>query len=170
MTQCQALIDKFHGILMTNEHHIVLIPTLAVIPEPEEPEQPQPEQPQPATAAREELYNAVAEGTKVDTTFLLLIVLSTLVAGIGLVEDNVAVIIGGMVIPPLLGSSLAFAFSVALGDNELMGRAIRANMIGLSLAVGASALAGFALPIDLNSHELLARTTVSYDSVAIALA
>lgn len=170
MTQCQALIDKFHGILSGNKHRIMLIPTLAVIPEPEKPEQPQPEKPQPATAAREELYNIVAEGTKVDSTFVLLIVLSTLVAGIGLVEDNVAVVIGAMVIAPLLGPSLAFAFGVALGDHELMGRAVRANVIGLSLAVGVSVLAGFALPIDLNSSELLARTTVAYDSVAIALA
>jgi uncharacterized hydrophobic protein (TIGR00341 family) len=170
MTHCQALIDKFHGILMDNKHHIVLIPTLAVIPEPEETEEPQPEQPQPGTAAREELYNTVAEGTKIDSTFLLLIVLSTLVAGIGLVEDNVAVVIGAMVIAPLLGPSLAFAFGVALGDHELMGRAVRANVIGLALAVGVSVLAGLVLPIHLNSHELLARTTVAYDSVAIALA
>ena len=170
MTHCQALIDKFHGILMDNKHRIVLIPTLAVIPEPEESDEPQPEQQKSSTAAREELYNTVAEGTKIDSTFLLLIVLSTLVAGIGLVEDNVAVVIGAMVIAPLLGPSLAFAFGVALGDHELMGRAIRANVIGLSLAVGVSVLAGLALPIGLNSHELLARTTVAYDSVAIALA
>jgi len=170
MTHCQALIDKFHGILMDNKHRIVLIPTLAVIPEPEETDQPQPEQPRSSTASREELYNTVAEGTKVDSTFVLLIVLSTLVAGIGLVEDNIAVVIGAMVIAPLLGPSLAFAFGVALGDHVLMGRAIRANAIGLILAVGASALAGFALPIDLHSRELLARTTVAYDSVAIALA
>jgi uncharacterized hydrophobic protein (TIGR00341 family) len=170
MTHCQALIDKLHGILAIDKHRIVLIPTLAVIPEPEEAEQPQPEKPQPSTAAREELYNTVAEGTKVDSTFMLLIVLSTLVAGIGLVEDNVAVVIGAMVIAPLLGPSLAFAFGVALGDHELMGRALRANAIGLSLAIGVAALAGLALPIDLNSHELLARTTVSFDSVAIALA
>jgi uncharacterized hydrophobic protein (TIGR00341 family) len=40
----------------------------------------------------------------------------------------------------------------------------------LALAVGVSVFAGLALPINLNSHELLARTTVAYDSVAIALA
>ena len=170
MTHCQALIDKFHGILMDNRHRIVLLPTLAVIPPPDEPEEPAPMQPQASTAAREELYNTVAEGAQVDSTFVLLIVLSTLVAGIGLVEDNVTVVIGAMVIAPLLGPSLAFAFGVALGDHELMARALRANAIGLALAVGVSILAGLVLPINLDSHELLARTTVAYDSVAIALA
>ena len=126
-THCQALIDKLHGILMDNRHRIVLLPTLAVIPELEEAEKPAPAEPRSTTAAREELYNTVAEGTHVDSTFVLLIVLSTLVAGIGLVEDNIAVVIGAMVIAPLSGPSLAFAFGVALGDHALMGRALRAN-------------------------------------------
>ncbi len=167
-THCQALIDKFHGILMDNRHRIVLLPTLAVIPPADEPEEPAPAQ--PSTAAREELYNTVVEGAQIDSTFVLLIVLSTLVAGIGLVENNIAVVIGAMVIAPLLGPSLAFAFGVALGDHALMARALRANAAGLILAIGVAAFAGFFLRLDLNSHELLARTTVSYDSVAIALA
>jgi uncharacterized hydrophobic protein (TIGR00341 family) len=170
MTHCQALIDKFHGILASDKHRIVLIPTLAVIPEPDESEQVQSAQQKSSTAAREELYNTVADGTKVDNTFVLLIVLSTLVAGLGLVEDNVAVVIGAMVIAPLLGPNLAFAFGVALGDHVLMTRAIRASSIGLILSIGVSILAGLVLPVDLNSHELIARTTVAYDSVAIALA
>jgi uncharacterized hydrophobic protein (TIGR00341 family) len=170
MTHCQALIDKFHGILANDKHRIVLIPILAVIPEPDESEQAQPAQPKSSTAAREELYNTVADGTKVDNAFVLLIVLSTLVAGLGLVEDNVTVVIGAMVIAPLLGPNLAFAFGVALGDHVLMARAIRASSIGLTLSIGVSILAGLVLPVDLNSHELIARTTVAYDSVAIALA
>jgi uncharacterized hydrophobic protein (TIGR00341 family) len=170
MEHCQALIDKFQGILADDKHRIVLIPTLAVIPDPGATEQAEAAQPEPGTAAREELYNTVADGAKVDSTFVLLIVLSTLVAGIGLVEDNVAVVIGAMVIAPLLGPNLAFAFGVALGDHHLMVRALRANVIGLTLAIGVSILAGFVLPLNLNSHELLGRTTVAYDSVAIALA
>jgi uncharacterized hydrophobic protein (TIGR00341 family) len=169
MTQCQALIDKFHGILAGEKHHIVLLPTLAVIPEPAPEEKPS-EKPQPSTAAREELYNAVAGGTTVDSSFVMLIVLSTLVAGIGLVKDNVAVVIGAMVIAPLLGPNLAFAFGVALGDHVLMARALRANLIGLTIAVGVSIIAGAVLPLDLNSHEIISRTSVDYDSVALALA
>lgn len=169
-THCQALIDKFHSILMGNRHRIVLVPTLAVIPAPEQPEEPAPAQPQSATAAREELYNTVTQGTNVDSTFVLLIVLSTLVVDIGLVKDNIVVVIGAMVIAPLLGPILAFAFGVALGDHKLMGRALRANAVGLSLAVGASALAGLVLPVAVNSSALLAHTSVAYDSVAIALA
>jgi uncharacterized hydrophobic protein (TIGR00341 family) len=169
MTQCQTLIDKLHGILAGEKHHIVLLPTLAVIPEPAPEEKPS-EKPQPSTAAREELYNEVAGGTTIDSTFVLLIIFSTLVAGIGLVKDNIAVVIGAMVITPLLGPNLAFAFGVALGDHVLMGRALRANLMGLTIAIGVSIIAGILLPLNLNSHEIISRTAVDYDSVALALA
>jgi len=169
-THCQAVIDKLHGLLGTEKHHIMLLPTLAVIPEPQPAEPEANEKATSTTAAREELYNTVADGAHVGSTFVLLIIFSTLVAGIGLVKDNIAVVIGAMVIAPLLGPNLAFAFGVALGDHELMGRALRANAVGLSLAVGASALAGFVLPVAVNSSALLAHTSVAYDSVAIALA
>jgi uncharacterized hydrophobic protein (TIGR00341 family) len=169
-TQCQALIDNFHGILANEKHYIVLLPTLAVIPDPGSAEQPSADKPKSSSAAREELYNTVADGANVDSTFVLLTILSTLVAGIGLVKNNVAVVIGAMVIAPLLGPSLAFAFGSALGDHLLMGRAIRANLIGLSLSIGVSIVASLMLPLNLNSHEIIARTSVDYDSVALALA
>jgi uncharacterized hydrophobic protein (TIGR00341 family) len=169
-THCQALIDKFHGILANETHHIVLMPTLAVIPEPTPAEQEPSDKSKSSTAAREELYNAVADGANVDSTFIMLIIFSTLVAGIGLVKDNVAVVIGAMVITPLLGPNLAFAFGVALGDHVLMGRAIRANLIGLTIAIGVSIVAGMLLPLNLNSNEIISLTSVEYDSVALALA
>jgi uncharacterized hydrophobic protein (TIGR00341 family) len=167
MERCQTLIDAIES---DNRCRIILNPVLATVPEqqPEAGEQEQEEQ--SSTAPREELYDSVAQGAQVDSTFILLTVLSTLVAAIGLLKDNVAVVIGAMVIAPLLGPNLAFAFGVALGDRVLMLRALRANLIGLSLTIGISVLAGLILPLDLSSHELVARTSVEYGSVALALA
>ena len=75
------------------------------------------------TGTREELYNEIEKGAKLDGNYLLLVFLSTIVATIGLVENNVAVIIGAMVIAPLLGPNIALAFSTSLGDTRLMLRA-----------------------------------------------
>ncbi|MGB5734745.1 MAG: TIGR00341 family protein, partial [Thiohalocapsa sp.] len=52
---------------------------------------------------REELYTEIAKGALLDWNYVLLVLLSTIVATIGLAEDNVAVVIGAMVIAPLLG-------------------------------------------------------------------
>lgn len=122
------------------------------------------------TATREELYAVVAGGAVIDANFILFVVLSTMVAGIGLVANNVAVVIGAMVIAPLLGPNLAFAFGAALGDIALMGRALRTSLLGLSIAVlGCGAFAALT-GIGLDSAELAARTRVGYGDIALALA
>ncbi|MGI9553634.1 MAG: TIGR00341 family protein, partial [Thermodesulfobacteriota bacterium] len=51
--------------------------------------------------SREELYNDISQSAGISGFFLFLVVLSTLVASVGILKDNVAVIIGAMVIAPL---------------------------------------------------------------------
>jgi uncharacterized hydrophobic protein (TIGR00341 family) len=169
--QVQPLMDTLQQTLGGDAaRRIILLPALATLPEIDESEERKQEGQRAESASREELYNMVAEGGRLDSTFLLLVVLSTLVAGIGLIDDNVAVIIGAMVIAPLLGPNLAFSFAVALGDRALMGRALRTNLAGLALTIATTAAAGFALPLNLTSHELVMRTGVSYDGIILALA
>ncbi len=169
--QVQPLMDTLQQTLGGDAtRRIILLPALATLPEIDESEDRKQEGQRAESASREELYNTVAQGARLDSTFLLLAVLSTLVAGIGLVDDNVAVIIGAMVIAPLLGPNLAFSFAVALGDRALMARALRTNLVGLALTIATTAAAGFALPLNLTSHELVMRTGVSYDGIILALA
>jgi uncharacterized hydrophobic protein (TIGR00341 family) len=96
--------------------------------------------------------------------------LSTLVAGIGLKTDNVAVVIGAMVIAPLLGPNLAFALATSLGDGALMARALRTNVVGVGLAVGLCAAFSALVDIPLDSAELMMRTHVGADGIVLALA
>ena len=102
--------------------------------------------------------------------FIVLVLLSTAVAAIGLLRDNVAVVIGAMVIAPLLGPNLAFSLGVALGDRDLMLQAVRASAIGFVLTIVVSVLLGLTIPFDIASHELMARTDVTFNSIALALA
>lgn len=121
-------------------------------------------------ATREELYAEIARGARLDGSYLLLVVLSTIVATIGLAENNVAVVIGAMVIAPLLGPNIAFAFATSLGDKQLAARSLGTSVAGLGLALILSLVMVLVLPIDLTSPEIVARTEVSLASVALALA
>ena len=56
------------------------------------------------------------------------------------------------------------------GDRNLMGRAMLTNVVGLAAAIGLSALVAVLAPIDLQSPELMARTSVGFDGIALALA
>ena len=123
-----------------------------------------------AVAARESLHAEVARGARLNTNYLVLVVLSTVVAAIGLLEDSVAVVVGAMVIAPLLGPNLAFALGTALGDARLIRESSLSLLVGLALAVGLSAALALVWPFALDSTELMMRTEVGMASVALALA
>jgi hypothetical protein len=73
----------------------------------------------PSRISREELYADIIESTKLSSIFLLMTFLSTVVVAIGLEKNNVAVIIGAMVIAPFLGPNVALALSTNLSDRKL---------------------------------------------------
>jgi uncharacterized hydrophobic protein (TIGR00341 family) len=112
----------------------------------------------------------VTKNVTLDSNFIVLVILSTVVAAIGLIENNVAVVIGAMVIAPLLGPNIALGLGTALGDTKLMRKALITNLAGVSLAISLSVLIGLSWPFDINSAELMARTDVGMDSLALALA
>ncbi len=122
------------------------------------------------TITREELYTEMEKGAHLNSNFLLLVLLSALVAAIGLLRNDVAVIIGAMVIAPLLGPNLALAFGAALGDRDLMLDAARTNGVGLCVTLLVAGLIGFILPISLESAELSSRAHVGLESIVLALA
>ncbi len=122
------------------------------------------------TTAREELYEDVASGAGIDTNFVVLTLISAVVATIGLNDDNVAVIIGAMVIAPLLGPNLAFSLGVALGDLALMRKAAVASAVGIGASLVLAAVLGVVEPANMGSVELLRRTHVGYGDVVLALA
>lgn len=121
-------------------------------------------------ATREELYAAIQKGTNLDLNFVVLVVLATIVAAIGLAEDNVAVIIAAMVIAPLLGPNLGLALGAALGDTGLIKRSVATNAVGVLLTIGLSASIVQVWPVDLGSYEIVSRTEVRPSSVVLAFA
>jgi uncharacterized hydrophobic protein (TIGR00341 family) len=164
----QELIDRLQSALGKGKPwRITIMPIEATIPElePAEPDKRSPEQ-----ATREELYAEIDRGARIDSTFVLLVVLSTIVAAIGLLESSVAVVIAAMLIAPLLGPNVAMALGSTLGDRELVFRAAATNAAGIALSVACAAAAGVILPGDTTSAELMARTSLGYDSILLALA
>lgn len=165
----QAVIDALHNLLVAEENtRILILPVDAVIDQNKEDEESR--QNRKVAATREELYSEIEKGARLDSNFLLLTVLSTIVATIGLIEDNIAAIIGAMVIAPLLGPNIALAFAASLGDGEFMLRALVTNLTGVLLAFVLALCIGLLWPIAVDSQEIMSRTSVGLDDVALALA
>lgn len=164
----QKTLDALQNALSTQpDTQIVVLPVEVSLPQMKKEERKEEDA---ATVAREELYSGVEKNARLTRNYFVLVVLSTIVAAIGLVENNVAVIIGAMVIAPLLGPNLALVLGTALGDTPLMKESVVTLLVGVVVAIVLSIAIGWSWPTDVNSPELLARTNVGLDSVALALA
>jgi uncharacterized hydrophobic protein (TIGR00341 family) len=176
----ESMLDTFekkYGHL--EDFHMILLPIEASYPSTKEIEEKTAESKEeeegkkkrePLRVSRQELYHDVFDSSKLTNTYMIMIVLSAVVAAIGLVKDNVAVIIGAMVIAPLLGPNVALSFATTIGDAELGRSALKTNITGILIAFAVSLILGFFLVIDSSTGEIASRTVVSYGDMALALA
>jgi len=165
----QAVMDALQSLLATaDDTRILVLPVEASLPRLEE-DSPEEEKQSSVTRSREELYQKIVSGAKLDSNFMYMVIMSTIVAAIGLLEDNVAVVIGAMVIAPLLGPNMALAFATTLGEGKLLWSALKSNLAGLLTALTLSVLIGFIWPLNFDSHELMMRTDVGMDGIVLAL-
>ena len=113
----QTLLDKLHAALnRSSDWKITIYNVEACLPIPEE-DTPEGSAMGRKGETREEIYNEVSKSARLDLDFMIFVLLSTVVAAIGLNDNNIAVVVGAMVIAPFLGPNLAFALGVALGGN-----------------------------------------------------
>lgn len=122
------------------------------------------------TISREALLSQLKVQGKLDNHYMMLVFLSTIVAAIGLIQNNVAVIIGAMVIAPLLGPNLALSLSTTLGQVNGILAALRTLVVGIVFALLISIGVSLFYPDLILTTELLSRTSVGIDGLALALA
>ncbi len=166
--QVQTALDLLQGVLGAQHSARILVMQIEAYL-PKETDETERDKEDKASAARESLYDSVEKNAHVDSTYLLLVALSTVVASVGMIQDSPAVVIGAMVIAPLLGPNLALSFGTALGDWALMRKALISSAAGLGLAIGLSMLIGLVWTGELDSAQLTTRTEAGADSVVLAL-
>lgn len=168
---------EFSGV---ENFRVVLLAVEATIPRLEEAES-QPsvldetqkiadESSQAERISREELYTDVVDGVQLSKTYIALVMLSAIVAAVGLLRDNVAVIIGAMVIAPLLGPNVGLALATTLADFELGLKALKTNLVGFIIVLILSIFLGLIFNANPQSPEISARTGVFLSDIALALA
>ncbi len=169
-----TLEQRFSGI---SGFSLLLLPVEARIPQPKAKTEAPPiaveadeEKTQKAhRVSRAELYSEISEGANTSSVFMAMVVLSSLVASVGLLQDNVAVVIGAMVIAPLLGPSAALALATTLGDMPLIRQALRAQLVGILLAFIVSFGIGLGFEVDAAIAQIASRTRVGLGDIILAL-
>jgi len=93
--------------------------------------------------SKEELYTDISEPVSLSINFILMVVLSSFVAGIGILKDNIAIIIGAMVIAPFLGPNMSMAFGTTLGDFDIIKKSIVTGLTATGIALLISMIWGY---------------------------
>ncbi|MHC4552155.1 MAG: TIGR00341 family protein [Planctomycetota bacterium] len=171
----EELLDRLEARFSNVESfRIVIVGVEATIPrynKKSEQQTPQAKSIKFARVSREELYHDIEEASELSYLFVTMLALSSVVAAIGLMRNNPAVVIGAMVIAPLLGPNIAMALASALGDLKLAKTAKRANLIGIIAPLLFAAIIGAIFNrCDVQSPEILSRTEVSLADIVLALA
>ncbi|MHC4945087.1 MAG: TIGR00341 family protein [Planctomycetota bacterium] len=165
-----AHVEGFHLVLLAVEASVPRIPEA----DGDEQDKKAPEQKNlwglGLRVSREELYADIKDNAVFTGLTATLAVLSTIVAAIGLMRNNVAVIIGAMVIAPFLGPNVAIALSFTLADFELGKKALKALVLGVSIAFVMSFCMGVIFQADPQIPEISSRTVVSMSDILLALA
>lgn len=184
----EAVLDVLEGrFANTAGFRVVVFPIDAVLPRHPDPEDeaqrqaadaaPEEQQKPSSRISRQEMYEDISAAGKVSREYMAMVVLSSVVASVGLLRDSVALVIGAMVLAPLLGPNMALALATCLGDGKLGRRAMGANASGVALALvfsvglGALVQAGVVSPEPgLDADELLSRTEPKPSDIVLALA
>ena len=118
----------------------------------------------------DELYDEIEESVRIRPSFMLTVILSAVIAGLGMLNGQVAVVIGAMIIAPLLGPTMGLALAATIGNWTLAKQAIISLALGGALAVLAGMMIGMVVEFDPLASELRSRTLVQPADVALALA
>jgi uncharacterized hydrophobic protein (TIGR00341 family) len=174
--ETERLIDLLgENFSLVDGFRLILLPVAATLPRVEEPEEkknlkPEAEKKRAERVSREELYAGVKEMARLSRVYLVMVALSTIVAALGLLKDNVAIVIGAMVIAPLLGPVIALAMATTLGDRDLSRLSLKANGAGLGLALLLSMAMGYLLDVNPHIPEIASRTDITLGAMIVALA
>jgi uncharacterized hydrophobic protein (TIGR00341 family) len=99
-----------------------------------------------------------------------MVLLSAIVAAVGLLQDNVAIVIGAMVIAPLLGPNVALSLATTLGDFDLGFNALKTGSFGVVMALVLSIIIGYFFSVDPGIPQIASRINVGLSDIILALA
>jgi uncharacterized hydrophobic protein (TIGR00271 family) len=106
--------------------------------------------------------------------FSVLLVLSTTIAGLGLISNSAAVVIGAMLVAPLMTPILGVAGAVVHGQPRRLAVSVTVLLLGTAAAVLTAWLVSAAAPGEITADELtselLARTAPTLLDLGIAVA
>jgi len=116
----------------------------------------------------------VIESSSPRKSFFVMIAVSAALATMGILDNNSAVIIGGMLVAPMLSPILAIALGIEMADIKLIKRSFKVVVLATLYVIGASLVFALllnqeAVNVENLNHEMSLRVQVGLATILIAL-
>jgi uncharacterized hydrophobic protein (TIGR00271 family) len=122
-----------------------------------------------ATEDFRELYQQLRENAQASTSFIMFMVLSTLLASFGLYANSAPVIIGAMILAPLMAPIVSLSMAFTRQDETLLLSSSKTLAKGFLVAIGCATLLSVWLPLQLETSEISARLRPTLLDLGIAI-
>jgi uncharacterized hydrophobic protein (TIGR00271 family) len=119
---------------------------------------------------RLEVRQELGRGARPGINYFVLIVLSCIIAALGLLLNSPSVVIGAMLVAPLMSPVMAFSLGLVTGDLRLIRFSTEAIVKGVALDIIITAFIGLLSPLKTVSGEMLAQAQPTLLDMVIALA
>ena len=104
---------------------------------------------------RHKFCTAIIDSSAPTADYYFLVILSTLIVAMGLITDNVILVIGGMMVTPLLSPILAIALSILINEKKVIIRSVRIFLVSFIFAFVVAFLVGFISETEISNHSLI---------------
>ena len=119
---------------------------------------------------RKEVMRSMRDASKPTSDFFVLIVLASMIASLGLLQNSAAVIIGAMLVAPLMSPILAMGMSLVTGNIRQFYEATETAVKGIAVSILVGTLVSIFSPINVATSEILARTAPNILDLMVAIA
>lgn len=101
--------------------------------------------------------------------FYLMVILSTVITSMGLIANNLALVMAGMIVAPLLSPILAMSLATVILGSKLFLRSLKILVMSFFLSVSVSVLVGMIFKFNISQIELLPSMNITWLTFSIAV-
>lgn len=116
-----------------------------------------------------DLFQTLRENAKASEVYLTLMVLSTLLACIGLYANSSPVLIGAMLLAPLMSPTISMAMALLRRDEKLIRECSKTLAVGIGLSVLGATLFALITPLHVINAEIGARLKPTLLDLGVAI-
>ncbi|MEA3418655.1 MAG: TIGR00341 family protein [Campylobacterota bacterium] len=116
------------------------------------------------------LFTSLRDEGEISSTFVILLILATVIATLGLFINSSSVIIGAMILAPLMQPIVSLSMGVLRRDESLSKNGMRTIVIGVIITLFTAMFIAYLTPIREMSSEMMARLSPTILDMLIAIA